>query len=99
MKTGTRKRVSRKPTAKSVAVKRIHFVDRGQDFLAWDIDQWGMVLDSQPFQSSIWADYWVLNHDRLKVGMKVVISKSPDDPSRSISYPVERIENLKPTTK
>jgi hypothetical protein len=34
---------------------KITFEDEGQDFLEWFLDEDGNVLDSQPFQRSIWA--------------------------------------------
>tara|TARA_R110002012_G_C11535094_1_gene600906 strand:+ start:694 stop:939 length:246 start_codon:yes stop_codon:yes gene_type:complete len=36
-------------------VTRIHFEDHGQDFLWWDIDAQGKVIDCGPFQASVWV--------------------------------------------
>ena len=33
---------------------KIHFEDRGQDFLVWTLDKNGYVKKSEPFQQSIW---------------------------------------------
>lgn len=36
-------------------ITRIHFEDWGQDFLWWDIDPEGNVVDCGPFQASVWV--------------------------------------------
>jgi len=36
-------------------ITRIHFDDQGQDFLWWDLDESGLVVDCGPFQASIWV--------------------------------------------
>jgi hypothetical protein len=41
--------------------KTIHFADQGQDFLEWDLDRNGVVVDSRPFQATIWCGTKVLN--------------------------------------
>lgn len=38
----------------------IRFQDNGQDFLEWDVVR-GVVIDSRPFQYSIWAGTLILN--------------------------------------
>lgn len=76
-------------------VKVIEFEDNGQDFLVWEIalmgDNFGEVINCEPFQSSIWCGQIVLNYDKLEEGGQVVISKSPDDPIYSINHRIERI--------
>ncbi|WP_193222238.1 hypothetical protein [Alkalilimnicola sp. S0819] len=36
-------------------MQTIRFEDQGQDFLEWDIDQEGVVVDSRPFQRHVWC--------------------------------------------
>ena len=33
----------------------IHFEDHGQDFLEWDVDANGTVIDCRPFQAAVWV--------------------------------------------
>jgi hypothetical protein len=37
-----------------MAIFTVFFEDNGQDFLEWDINDDGVVLESRPFQSDIW---------------------------------------------
>lgn len=78
---------------------RIHFEDQGQDFLSWDVDiRTCKVVNSAPFQASIWTKCMVLNlweiadHKEYKV---IYTSNAilPDE-SREIMYPVARVEYL-----
>jgi hypothetical protein len=45
---------------------RLHFEDDGQDFLWWDIDCNGRVINCEPFQSSTWEGNKVVNIEQLK---------------------------------
>jgi hypothetical protein len=63
------------------AVLTIRFEDRGQDFLEWDVDYLtGKVLESRPFQTTIWGKYYVDGARHLKKGDSVQISKEPINP-------------------
>lgn len=80
---------------------KIHFEDRGQDFLTWLVKvETGEVLYSQPYQSHIWSGKYVSEPGDLKPGDKVHFSDTPIDPTnleqefRTINYPVKSIEKL-----
>jgi len=61
------------------AVIRIHFEDNGQDFLWWDVDEHGNVLDCGPFQASIWVGCIILDPEDLQRGSEVeFVNKSGD---------------------
>lgn len=61
-------------------VKTITFADEGQDFLEFDLDAEGHVVDCRPFQGWLWIGYRVMNHAEIKpgdyaqVGVEKVIS-------------------------
>jgi hypothetical protein len=46
----------------------IKFEDHGQDFLEWDIDDKGIVVDSRPCQAWLWNGTKVGDHENIKVG-------------------------------
>jgi hypothetical protein len=46
----------------------IVFEDHGQDFLEWEIDANGIVVDSRPFQRQIWSGNFLPFFDSLKPG-------------------------------
>lgn len=54
-------------------MKTIYFQDNGQDFTHWQIDDKGMVVDSQPFQAHIWTGCKVLNHAIIQPGDEVYL--------------------------
>lgn len=76
---------------------RIEFKDYGQDFLWWEIDQRGKVIDCGPFQASVWCGKYVFDPKGLTVGGKVHFSNEASDPTnqeqefKTISYPIENI--------
>lgn len=79
-------------------VIEIEFEDQGQDFLKWKIEYsngWvlGEVIDSQPFQNSIWKGYYVLGGEP-KIGECVQISKSPEDEVITIKYPIVAVKTV-----
>ncbi len=41
----------------------IELEDHGQDFLEWDIDDTGKVVDCRPFQADVWKGTIVHNRD------------------------------------
>ena len=45
----------------------IAFADHGQDFLHWQLNSVGHVVQSTPFQTEIWAGTYV-DIDQMKVG-------------------------------
>lgn len=76
---------------------RIYFADHGQDFLYWDIDEHGKVVDCQPFQASVWVGAKVLNPHLLHVGGGVVINPSYDpDETLRMNYLIENLEQIPP---
>lgn len=76
-------------------VKTIIFVDYGQDYLEWDIDHLGKVIDCRPFQSSFWCGSQLKNHQHIQAGDFAEISRT--DPisgallEKFIVYPIEAI--------
>lgn len=66
----------------------IEFQDFGQDFLTWFIDEGGYVLDSQPFQRSIWAGRFTIPQT-AKVGGKLAIWL---DGESYVNYPIKSIK-------
>lgn len=71
-------------------MEMIIFEDRGQDFLEWDIDEDGVVVDSRPFQAGIWKGKLVSN---VKVGEHPTIMNLRDGEQRQLNY---RIIGIKP---
>lgn len=74
---------------------KIHFEDHGQDFLTWQLDNNGVVVDSLPFQASTWAGVRVKPHKGLKVGDCVQYVRGYGRESQSIKsirYPIRAIE-------
>ncbi len=71
-------------------MKTIYFEDHGQDFLEWDIDDEGFVVDCRPAQSDIWNGHHVLNHSSLKKGDKV-LRDHEDGTTDEIKYPLEKV--------
>lgn len=71
-------------------VRTIRLEDHGQDFLEWDIDAEGNVVDCRPFQAWVWTDYRVLNHAELEVGSRIEIQREGKEPS-FLKYRVQSI--------
>lgn len=76
----------------------IRFVDAGQDFLEWDVDNTnGKVLDCRPFQAHVWCGLFIADPTSIEPGDKVQICAKPfyaaeyEDKVRTINYPVERV--------
>ena len=69
----------------------IYFKDCGQDFLEWYIDKDGYVLDSKPFQRSIWAGKFTIPQT-AKVGEKLAIWL---DEESYVKYPIKKIKIIK----
>ena len=66
----------------------IEFHDFGQDFLTWFIDERGYVLDSQPFQRSVWAGRFTIPQN-AKVGEKLAIWTGKES---YVNYPIKSIK-------
>lgn len=74
-------------------MKKIHFEDKGQDFLWWIIDPEGKVIDCGPFQKSFWVGSAVFLPD-LEVGEPITyMNRFGDD--RILNYAVTKIEEIK----
>lgn len=63
----------------------IEFSDHGQDFLEWDINERGTVVESRPFQHWVWSGCKVLNTPRVKRRVRI-LTKSGD--KVFIKYPL-----------
>lgn len=68
-------------------MKTIIFEDHGQDFLEWDIDTEGVVIDSRPFQALVWCGRTVVVNTSVVAGeyLEVLI----DGQERTINYAVK----------
>ena len=84
------------------AVKTIIFEDHGQDFLEWDIDAEGIVVETRPpleFQTRVWVNRKVVNPD-VKRGDLVIIVLDElaylEDVDREtpIKFPVLSVSNI-----
>ena len=51
----------------------IRFEDHGQDFLEWDLDAAGKVIESRPCQGWVWCKRTVVNHRSLRKGVYVIL--------------------------
>jgi hypothetical protein len=69
-------------------ITTITFEDHGQDFLEWDIDENGKVIDCRPFQFSVWSKVTVTNKE-FKVGGRVKYTGM--GLSGRINYPIAEI--------
>lgn len=67
----------------------IHFVDNGQDFLEWDLDHNGVVVDCRPCQASVWNGTKVLN--RLVEPLMLLDIECNDGQIRILAHRVESI--------
>lgn len=74
-------------------MKTIIFEDNGQDFLEWDIDEEGKVVDCRPFQSAIWCGYRVLFPEQLEASDTVYVETKGD--LRAMIHKVQAVKSLK----
>lgn len=72
-------------------ITRITFKDEGQDFLVWDINEDGVIVECKPFQFSHWSKWNVMNK-RFNIGSFVHLRKINE--TMTIKYPIEKIEKL-----
>jgi hypothetical protein len=86
--------IIRKKGGKMAKVTRIHFEDHGQDFLWWDVDTSGKVIDCGPFQASVWVGSQIIQDSEtgLVEGDRVLVSCPHVDDHLLINYPIERLE-------
>jgi len=69
-------------------VQTVHFEDKGQDFLEWDIED-GKVVDCRPFQGWLWNGTRVHN-DHISPGS--ILDITPVTSGRTtLNYRVEKV--------
>lgn len=74
-------------------MKVIRFKDEGQDFLYWVVGDDNVVIESQPFQTSVWKGILILDQlDKVKKGDILNVSRESSGFIRSIKHPVESVE-------
>jgi hypothetical protein len=66
----------------------IYFEDYQQDFLEWHIDKRGLVIDSKPFQRSIWAGCFTVP-ETAEIGKKLAIYFNEEE--SFVNYPIKDI--------
>lgn len=71
-------------------MKTIVFKDCGQDFLEWDLNQDGIVIDCRPFQSWLWKGSKVEYPDPLKVGDRPEV-QTVEGRYLTLKYPIIEI--------
>jgi hypothetical protein len=71
---------------------QITFEDHGQDFLTWQLDSNGVVVDCMPFQASVWCGVEVYGPGSLNVGDTVFIRRPGDAVTVPLKYPIAAIE-------
>lgn len=69
-------------------MKTIFFEDNGQDFLEWDIDENGLVIDSRPFQATVWCGL-ILDIGSLVIGGFPTFNR--DGTAKYIKHRIEKI--------
>ncbi len=70
----------------------IFFVDDGQDFLEWDINDNGEVVDCRPFQGFVWVGTKVHNKD-IKPGDQLDIT-TPGGTRCRLIHAVAKVQQL-----
>ena len=68
------------------------FEDDGQDFLEWDINDKGEVVDCRPSQGDIWIGTKVHNKD-IQSGCRLDITTT-DGVRRHLIHAVEKVQEL-----
>lgn len=75
----------------------VQLEDHGQDFLEWDLDDRGNIVDCRPFQAWVWIKYQVVNQLRdLRAGdtlWTVPRDRSGVSPF-PLNYPVKRVREV-----
>lgn len=75
-----------------MAITTIIFEDHGQDFIEWDINENGEVINSRPFQSHVWSGGTVLNEE-LKAGDSVIYLSPRLCRPIEIRYPIASVKS------
>lgn len=75
-----------------MTIRTLYFEDHGQDFLEWDVADDGFVLDSRPFQASVWVGNYVDVIEDEEGKTWAEISGWACSGVSRINYPVARIE-------
>lgn len=73
--------------------KIVHLHDDGQDFLRWYLNGNGIVVKSEPFQTSIWKGTKVLNHVNLRPG-GILHIQCKDIGITTLNYRCEKVEEV-----
>jgi hypothetical protein len=83
-------------------IKRVTFVDEGQDFLTWDIDYpdddsiVGKVVDCKPYQYDIWVGTEVFQRDINSDDLLLIVLHPEGKPRPcNLIHPVESVEEIK----
>lgn len=75
----------------------VRLEDHGQDFLEWDLDDRGHIVDCRPFQAWLWIKYRVVSQlSELRVGdtlWTVPRDRSGVSPF-PLNYPVKRVREV-----
>ncbi|RKE02341.1 hypothetical protein [Marinifilum flexuosum] len=71
---------------------KVHFEDKGQDFLWWKITAQGAVVDCGPFQKSVWCGSFVYL-ETVVVGQKLEFVSKTGNPLM-LSYETIKIEEV-----
>ena len=69
----------------------IRFEDHGQDFLTWEVNEFGVVVDCKPCQTFVWKGCVVKKHTKLGKGDKVIYGEKDFKGLCEISHPVLEI--------
>jgi hypothetical protein len=70
----------------------VFFVDEGQDFLEWDIDEKGKVIDCRPFQGWLWIGK-IVHNKNIKPGDFLDFA-GPDGIHHKLIHAVDRVQQL-----
>lgn len=90
--TASPKQTTKMTKQATTATRRIRFEDRGQDFLYWDIDPDGVVIDCHPYHREVWKGC-IVDLETLKEG-KCLEYVHPRLGRGGIKYRVVEVENL-----
>lgn len=77
--------------------RKIHFEDHGQEFLAWEVDAQGTIVNCEPFVRN-WIGHRVLSPRTVRKGHLVNVKSRHRGDVFTIIYPVERIQVLPPAS-
>ena len=82
--------VQRRLRKLSTVATTIRFEDHGQDFLEWDLDADGKVIESRPCQSWVWCGRLVVNHGSLRPGVYLILENMA-----TVKYPPTGVQRFK----